>query len=120
MSDWDAEDESPQQRLVRFWVEWHTRIEESASTLGLRYFRYRIEDINENLLGSIADQVGATVSAEQITEALSISRNVNHHFGKAKQINPWAAEYVRENKNEMTKRFLSLSAGYGYDQNSTD
>lgn len=113
VDNWES-DESPQERLVRFWVEWHTRIE-SASGLGLRYFRYRVEDINEDLLLSIAGQVGAAVSPEQVEEALSIHSAVNHHYGGAKAINPWAAKYVNSNKNEMTERFLSLSAGYGYD-----
>jgi hypothetical protein len=113
-------DESPQERLVRFWVAWHTRIEESASSLGLRYFRYRVEDINDSLLLSIADQVGATVSTEQLEEALSVPTRVNHHGGKARRINPWAAQYLNSNKNATTERLLSLSAGYGYDQNSSD
>jgi hypothetical protein len=119
VNDWES-DESAQERLVRFWVEWHTLIEESASSRGLRYFRYRIEDINENLLLSIADQVGATVSSEQVEKALSISTRVNHHAGKAKRINPWAAQHLKSNKNAMAERLLSLSAGYGYDQNPSD
>ena len=118
VDDWESE-ESTQERLVRFWVTWHTRIEESASSLDLRYFRYRVEDINEDLLLSIADQVGATVSHEQIKEALSVPTAVNHYHGKARRVTPWAAEYVNANKNPMTDRFLSLSAGYGYDQNSS-
>lgn len=115
VDNWES-DESPKERLLRFWVTWHTLIEESASSLGLRYFRYRVEDINEGLLLSIADQVGATVSPTQVEEALSVSTSVNHHYGKAKRIRPWAAQYVKANKNEMTERFLSLRAGYGYDE----
>lgn len=115
VNDWES-DESPQERLVRFWVTWHTRIEKSASSLDLRYFRYRVEDINEDLLLSIAGQVGATVNPIQIEEALSVSTSVNHHQGRAKRIHPWAAQYLRENKNEMTEKLLSLRLGYGYDE----
>ncbi len=119
VDNWES-DESTQERLVRFWVEWHTLIEESASSSGLRYFRYKVEDINKDLLLSIADQVGATVSSEQVGEALRVSTRVNHHAGKAKRINPWAAKHLNSNKNAMTERLLSLSAGYGYDQNPSD
>ena len=93
VANWESE-ESPVERLVRFWVAWHTLIEEKASSSGLRYFRYRVEDINKDLLLSIADQVGATVSSEQVGEALRVSTRVNHHAGKAKRINPWAAKHL--------------------------
>lgn len=119
INDWESY-EFPQERLIRFWVTWHTLIEESASNSGLRYFRYRVEDINKDLLLSIADQVGATVSPEQVEEALSVSTRVNHHAGRAKRINPWAEKHLNSNKNAVTERLLSLSAGYGYDQNTSD
>lgn len=119
VANWDS-DESSQERLVRFWVAWHTLIEGAASNAGLRYFRYRVEDINEDLLRSIADQIGATVGPEQFEKALRVSTAVNHHCGKAKQINPWAGEYLKSNKSAMTERLLSLSEGYGYAQNSSN
>lgn len=112
VSGWESCDHK--ERLVRFWVEWNTRIENEIRDASLQHLRYRLEDMDESLLRTIADKVGVEISSEQIKRALATPTTVNHHPGPAHRITPWSEEYLSSYSTEMTEKLLSMSRSYGY------
>ncbi len=111
--NWESR-ESQQERLARFWVEWNLKIQKQEGNPKLRYLRYKIEDMNEELLLSIASLIGApTPIAEQLRLALHTDTNTNHRVGQANTIVPWAEEFLRSD-NKLAERARSLSEAYGY------
>ena len=112
VSDWESCDHK--ERLIRFWVEWHTRIEDGIRDSDLQYLRYRVEDVNESLLHSIAKKVGVEVSSEQVESALATGTAVNHRLGPANKVTPWSEEYLNSHNSKMIEKLRSMSEGYGY------
>ena len=111
--NWESR-ESQHERLARFWVEWNLKIEEQASNPNLQYLRYKIEDMDEDLLLSISSLIGApTLITEQLQLALHTDTSINHRVGQANTIVPWAEEFLRAD-NELAERVRSLSERYGY------
>ena len=111
--DWESR-ESQHDRLARFWVEWNLKIEKQESNPNLQYLRYKIEDIDEELLLSIASLIGApTPAPDQLQSALHTNTRTNHRLGKANRITPWAEEFLRAD-SEIAERVRSLSERYGY------
>ena len=111
--NWES-DESQHERLARFWVEWNLKIEKQKSNPNLRYFRFKLEDMDEELLLSIASLIGApTPTSDQLQSALYTNTKTNHRLGQANRIVPWAEEFLRAD-NEVTERVRSLSERYGY------
>lgn len=105
----DAED-----RLVKFWIEWHTRIEADILACGLQHFRYRIEDVDESLLHTIAEKLGVEFSSKQIAKALTTPTVVNHRLGPANTVVPWSEKYLSSHDSEAVEKLVSMSKGYGY------
>lgn len=112
--NWESE-ESQQDRLARFWVEWNLKIEEQENNPNLRYLRFKIEDMNEELLLSITSLIGAPMpNPKQLQLALKTSKNTNHRVGQANRITPWAEEFLGAKDNEAAERVRSFSKRYGY------
>ena len=111
--NWESR-ESQQERLARLWVEWNLKIEKQADNPNLRYLRFKIEDMNEELLLSIASLIGApTPIPDQLRLALHTNTRTNHRQGLANTITPWAEEFLRSD-NEVAERVRLLSTRYGY------
>lgn len=112
--NWES-DESQHDRLARFWVEWHLRIEKQADNPDLKYLRFKIEDMNEELLLSIASLISApTPIQQQLQLALSTNTRTNHRQGQANTIVPWAEEFLRTS-NKQAEQVRVLSEKYGYE-----
>lgn len=111
--NWES-DESQHERLARFWAEWHLKIEEQENNPNLRYFRYKIEDMNEELLLSIASLIGAPAPIpDQLQLALHTNTSTNHRVGLANTITPWAEEFLRTD-HKQAEQVRSLGKRYGY------
>ena len=107
----------PQERLAHFWAAWHSSIETQSKNpkYGLQYFRFRVEDMNEELLLSIASLIcDLSPRTDQLQAALQTSNEVNHRRGKANEIVKWAEKYLHSQENEAIKLVRSLSERYGY------
>ena len=111
--NWES-DESQHERLSRFWVEWNLKIEQQERNPNLRYFRFKLEDMDEDLLLHITSLIGApTPTADQLQSALYTNTSTNHRLGQANRIVPWAEEFLHTD-NEAAERVRSLSDRYGY------
>jgi hypothetical protein len=111
--NWES-DESQSERLARFWVEWNSKIEQQESNPNLRYFRFKLEDMNEELLLHIVSLIGApTPTPDQLQAALYTDIRTNHKAGRHNRKVPWAEEFLRAD-TEIAKRVRSLGKKYGY------
>ena len=45
-------------RAARFWIEWNQLVRESASESGLEYLHYKVESIDQQLLGELISRIG--------------------------------------------------------------
>jgi len=114
--DWEST-ESPQERLTRFWAAWHSNIETQAKDPKhqLQYFRFRVEDMDEDLLLSITSAIGISdLKSRQLQSALQTSNRINHRSGQANTIVKWAEKYLHSQENKATNQIRSLSKRYGY------
>jgi hypothetical protein len=57
-------------RAARHWVAWNTRIEATATGVGLRYLRVQIESVDEAMLSSIVDLLGGEADHDTVLTAL--------------------------------------------------
>jgi hypothetical protein len=105
--------ESQQVRLLTFWVKWHQRIEDQAKNPKnrLRYFRFRVEEMDEEQLLGIVAAIGAPApEAETLQLALETSKRTNHRRGPSK----WSEAYMQANGGELVEQVQLLSGRYGY------
>jgi hypothetical protein len=89
---------NPIERSIHYWLEWNRMAEQARLLPGLRYFRYRLEDIDEGLVEEILLAIGFQCSREQIQEALKTQPSDYNSRGS------------RENDSKIT--WLTLPAGY--------
>lgn len=67
-----AELSDPLSRCARYWVDWNRKVERAASLEHLRYLRYRVEDVDEQLLARMLDLLGdVSTTAETRRRALA-------------------------------------------------
>jgi hypothetical protein len=58
-------------RSLHYWIEWNRMADRARSVPGIRYLRYRIEDVSEQLLQEIMAAIGHQQSSEAIAAALA-------------------------------------------------
>jgi hypothetical protein len=89
---------------MRYYVEWNERCEAARN-----YFRYRIEDLDFQLLRSIVDRIGVDVDDRRIVAALDrVPKNVNTRYS-AKALS-WRDLPKGRIKNDL----INISKRYGY------
>lgn len=65
-------------RCMRYWVAWNSLISESAACAGLPYFRYRLEDLDRDLVRRMVEALGDEADDALVDDALaSVSRTTN-------------------------------------------
>jgi hypothetical protein len=89
---------SPLDRSIHYWLEWNRMAEQARLLPNVRYFRYRLEDIDESLVEEILLAIGFKCDREQIQEALRTQPSDYNSRGS------------RERDGKLT--WLSLPAGY--------
>ncbi len=62
---------SPLERSIHYWLEWNRMAEQARLLPGIRYFRYRLEDIDESLVEEILLAIGFQHSQEGVKQALA-------------------------------------------------
>ncbi len=63
---------------MQVYVNWQRRVEETAAARKLPYLRYRLEDLDADLVGKIFELVGAEFNASMVKTALStVPRSTN-------------------------------------------
>jgi len=76
---------SPLEGVLRYWDEWNRETEQAAAEAGLPYLRYRLEDLDEALLGEILGFIGFDCDPERLRAALSARpKNVNTRGDKSR------------------------------------
>jgi len=61
---------TPVEKAMKYWLEWNRLAERAEKIPGLRYLRYRVEDIQERL-GQILDLIGFRCDKAEVSEALA-------------------------------------------------
>ncbi len=75
---------SPFEKSIKYWIYWNLITEQAERQKHLNYFRYRIEDLDRNLLANILDIVGFKASWAKIDSALAQHpKDFNTHGDKS-------------------------------------
>jgi hypothetical protein len=58
----------PLERSARYWLLWNRMVEHGARAAGLAYRRYRVEDLDAQLLGELLELLGVSALAPELLE----------------------------------------------------
>jgi len=104
--DWEWPDTSdPIAMENHFWCEWHERIEEEGRKH--RYIRYRVEDMDENVVRVMFSILGqrSSYDRQKVRDALGmVSKKTNHRGDRGKA-----------DASIITPRTRKLAEKYGYE-----
>lgn len=64
------ERQAPIEAALRYWDRWNALVEEASEISGLTYRRYRLEEIDAEMIGALLDHVGRPVDAERVRAEL--------------------------------------------------
>jgi len=104
----DLSSGTPFERACTYWVQWNQLAERAATIPGLAYRRFRLEDVDEDLLFEIVQLIGRGVERAALAEALrEHPRDVNTRGSKERDGEVSAAS--------MPVEVRKLAAEYGYD-----
>jgi hypothetical protein len=104
-----VEGEDELTRCIRYWTDWNRLVERTSDAAGLEYLRYRLEDIDEDLLQEILRRLGAEVSRSQITATLAeVSRSTNTRLRDP------SVDWSELPPSAAREDLVRLAAHYGY------
>jgi len=103
--------ESEIARSVQYWVRWNQKVEEAAQSADVHYYRYRLEDVDDELLSNILTMLGERKSevAASVEKCLkSVPRNINARRREESIL--WSDVLAHDKKGFLR----SLTHRYGY------
>lgn len=96
-------------RCMRYWVSWNRMVERAEEIEGLRYYRYRVEDMDRELLRTIVAMLDGRRGDHELDAALaSVPSAVNARVRDESAT--WDALPVDDLRGELER----LSERYGY------
>ena len=103
---------SEPERCLCYWLEWNRMAERARTMPELEYFRYRLEDIDPEIVGEICLRIGLSATPARIAEVLAqLPRDINTRGDKSQDGDwRWSELPPGETKRAAEK----LAAGYGY------
>lgn len=103
-------------RCVLYWVNWNRLAERAERIPGLDYVRYRLEDLDAELLERLVTRIGVKVPRDRIEAALAtVPRDANHRLrDESITLSRIAAGPVRDALRQLARRY-----GYGRVSHST-
>jgi hypothetical protein len=103
----DLDDEAS--RAAAYWVRWNRLIAEAAARDDLTYRRYRVEDLDDEMLTELDHVLGGSASTAEVATVRTALGTSTHH---ARQIGVLALDDIADTS---TRRELAdLAAEYGY------
>jgi len=94
-----------------YWLRWNELVQRAEALPGLRYFRYRVEDLDD-VLPRVLEEIGCAPSAERISAELeSLSRSHNTAGDRSKDHRVGWGDF---SEHPSMDALLELAHGYGY------
>lgn len=103
------DEESEWRRAERYWVEWNRAAARAEQMPHLRYFRYRLEDLDASLLSEIVRTLGVAVSEDKVLTALRSLPQTTNTRGSHR-----GGEPSRGVDSLLTSAAQDLARQYGY------
>jgi len=106
---------APLERALRYWLGWNRLAERAAQTRGLRYLRYRVEDLDLELVAELAAELGHAVPPGQIERALARQpRDLNTRGDRTADPRTWEELALQGTAAELAPQVRALAEQYGY------
>lgn len=103
---------SEAERCLCYWLEWNRMAESARTKPALEYFRYRLEDIDREIVAEICLRIGLEASSARIDEVLAdLPRDYNTRGDKAHDGDCRWSELPECDTKRAVQR---LAASYGY------
>jgi hypothetical protein len=97
-------------RAARYWTEWNRSIERAASAVDLPYHRFRIEELDDELLATLDRDLGGDAT---IAQAAQVHAELGTSTHRARQVDALGLDAIQD---EPTRHNLVvLARAYGYD-----
>jgi hypothetical protein len=104
---------SEPERCLRYWLEWNRMAERARELPNLEYFRYRLEDIDGEIVAAICARIGLEATPARIAEVLAqLPRDYNTR-GDKKQDEDWRWSELPPGETKRAVERLAASYGYG-------
>jgi hypothetical protein len=104
---------SEAERCMRYWLEWNRMAERARELPRLDYLRYRLEDIDGELVAQICRKIELPVSSERIDEVLAaLPRDFNTR-GNKQHDGDWRWSELPPGETKRSVEKLAASYGYG-------
>jgi len=100
------------ENTFRYWAHWNRRVERAGELAGLEYLRYRLEDVDRELVARLLERVGHPRSPDEIAAALEETSSTTNTAGdRTGDSLSWDAL----TDPSLAREVLALAARYGYD-----
>ncbi len=104
---------SEAERCMRYWLEWNRMAERAREKPQLEYFRYRLEDIDGEVVAQICRCIELDVTAGRIAEVLAqLPRDYNTR-GNKQHDGDWRWSELPPGETKRSVEKLAGSYGYG-------
>ena len=101
------------ERCMRYWLEWNRMAGRAREKPQLDYYRYRLEDIDGELVAQICRKIELQVSPEHIDEVLlQLPRDFNTR-GNKRHDGDWRWSELPPGETKRSVEKLAASYGYG-------
>jgi hypothetical protein len=104
----EPEDETS--RAATYWVRWNRMIEQAANRANLTYRRYRVEDLDDDLLTDFDHLLGGAASPAEVA-AVRAKLGTSTH--RARQVDALTMADIRD--SSIRSQLSDLAAEFGYD-----
>jgi hypothetical protein len=104
---------SEPERCLRYWLEWNRMAERACELPQLEYFRYRLEDIDQEIVQEICLRIGLETTPARIAAVLAqLPRDYNTR-GDKKNDGDWRWSELPPGDTKRAAEKLAASYGYG-------
>jgi hypothetical protein len=97
-------------RAAAYWVRWNCMIEDAADRAHLTYRRYRVEDLDDDLLTEFDHLLGGSATPAEVA-AIRTGLGTSTH--RARQVDALTIADIRD--STIRSRLARLAAEFGYD-----
>jgi len=101
------------ERCLRYWLEWNRMAERAKTKPELDYFRYRLEDIDREIVAEICLRIGLDVTLPRIDEVLAQMPRDYNTRGDKTQDAEWRWSDLPPGETKRAAEKLAASYGYG-------